>query len=182
AGATYHALRQYAEAREMSKRVMALNPRSYWVRMLPGFQALDERADIRPLHSELAAIVAEEPGTAGKIADVLFRCALFERDPAAASRALAAIPAEGIVAGGNFVSPREWFAGVAARAFGDNSTAQASFSAARAIEEKIVHDQPDYAAAWSLLGRIDAALGRKNDAIREGRRACELMPVSQDAY
>src|SRR5262249_23491210 len=34
---------------------------------------------------------------------------------------------------------------------------------------------------WSLLGQIDAGLGRKEDAIREGRRACELLPMSRDA-
>jgi hypothetical protein len=32
-----------------------------------------------------------------------------------------------------------------------------------------------------LLGIIDAALGRKEDAVREGRRACELLPISRDA-
>jgi hypothetical protein len=32
-----------------------------------------------------------------------------------------------------------------------------------------------------MLGVIDAALGRKEDAIREGRRACELLPISKDA-
>jgi hypothetical protein len=32
-----------------------------------------------------------------------------------------------------------------------------------------------------LLGVIDAGLGRKDEAIREGRRACELLPISKDA-
>src|SRR4029077_16941313 len=31
-----------------------------------------------------------------------------------------------------------------------------------------------------VLGLIDAGLGRKDDAIREGRRAVELLPVSKD--
>ena len=45
-----------------------------------------------------------------------------------------------------------------------------------------MQEQPDYAAAWGLLGRVDAALGRKEEAIREGRRACELLPLSKDAW
>ena len=49
--------------------------------------------------------------------------------------------------------------------------AQRAFTAARAIEEKNVREQPDYAPAWSRLGLIDAGLGRKEEAIREGRRA-----------
>jgi tetratricopeptide (TPR) repeat protein len=59
--------------------------------------------------------------------------------------------------------------------------AVAAFAAARIIEEKTVRDQPDYAPAWSRLSLVDAGLGRKEDAIREGRRACELLPVAKDS-
>ena len=44
-----------------------------------------------------------------------------------------------------------------------------------------MEEQPDFAAALSLLGMIDAGLGRKEEALREGRRACELLPISKDA-
>jgi len=47
--------------------------------------------------------------------------------------------------------------------------------------DKTVKKQPDLAPALSLLGMIDAALGRKEEALREGRRACELLPISKDA-
>ena len=47
--------------------------------------------------------------------------------------------------------------------------------------EKIVREQPDYAQGLCGLGMIDAALGRKEDAVREGRRAVELLPVTKDA-
>src|SRR5262249_1427955 len=40
----------------------------------------------------------------------------------------------------------------------------------------------DYAPALCALGLIDAGLGRKDDALREGRRAVELLPVEQDAF
>ena len=42
-------------------------------------------------------------------------------------------------------------------------------------------EQPDYAAALCGLWMIDAALGRKEDALREGRRAAELLPITKDA-
>jgi tetratricopeptide (TPR) repeat protein len=44
-----------------------------------------------------------------------------------------------------------------------------------------VEKDPEFAAALSLLGLIDAGLGRKEEAIRGGRRACELLPISKDA-
>ena len=45
-----------------------------------------------------------------------------------------------------------------------------------------MEEQPDYAPAISILGLIDAALGRKEDALREGRRAVELLPVAKEAH
>jgi len=125
--------------------------------------------------------VKEEPGAAEKTAYVMFPCAMAERDRDMAERALAAMPPGGVSAGGNFVLPREWYVACAARTFNDAPLAQSSFTAARAIVEKLVRDQPDYAPAWSLLGWIDAALGRHDDALREGRHACELLPLSKDA-
>ena len=47
---------------------------------------------------------------------------------------------------------------------------------------KIAREQPDYPEALSALGLIDAALGRKEDALREGRRAVELLPITKDAW
>ena len=82
----------------------------------------------------------------------------------------------------NFLIPHDWFVGLVARTFGDNNRAQSAFTAARALEAKITQDQPDYAPAWSMLGLIDAGLGRKADAIAEGKRACELLPLSKDSW
>jgi serine/threonine-protein kinase len=50
------------------------------------------------------------------------------------------------------------------------------------VAARTVSEQPDYAPAWTILGLIDAGLGQKTDAIAEGRRACELLPVSKDAW
>jgi hypothetical protein len=44
-----------------------------------------------------------------------------------------------------------------------------------------VDAQPDYGPALCVLGLIDAGLGRKEDALREGRRAVELTPPSKDS-
>ena len=70
--------------------------------------------------------------------------------------------------------------GVIARMTNDEQNARSAFTAARAEQEKIVQAQPDYGPAWCVLGVIDAALGRKEEALREGRRAVELLPVEKD--
>jgi tetratricopeptide (TPR) repeat protein len=63
----------------------------------------------------------------------------------------------------------------------DDRKAQSAFAVARADQEKIVQTQPNYGPPLVLLGLIDAALGRRDEALREGRRAIELLPVEKDA-
>ena len=63
----------------------------------------------------------------------------------------------------------------------DEDKARSAFTAARAEQEKIVQAQPNYGPALCVLGLIDAGLGRKEEALREGRRAVELLPVEKDA-
>ena len=48
-------------------------------------------------------------------------------------------------------------------------------------KQRSARAQPDYAPALSILGVIDAGLGRKEEALREGRRAVELMPIAKDS-
>ena len=77
--------------------------------------------------------------------------------------------------------PRAWFEGLAARTRGDEASARNAFLAARPEAERLAREQPDHGPSLAVLGLIDAALGHKEEAIREGRRAVELLPVSQDA-
>ena len=68
-----------------------------------------------------------------------------------------------------------------ARMTKNDAKALAVFTAAREEQEKLVRTHSDDAGALSVLGLIDAALGRKEEALREGRRAVELLPVEKDA-
>ncbi len=179
---TYRGIGRYTEGDRLLQRVLALSPGNFHARILVARTAFLQRADPGPLRKVLTTILQERPQAGKEIAEQLFDCALWERDAAAMERALAEIPPEGIPTNFNFTFPKEWYVGLAARTFNDPESARSAFNAARAIEERLVREQPDYAPAWSLLGAIDAALGRKEDAIREGQRACELLPISRDAW
>ena len=63
----------------------------------------------------------------------------------------------------------------------EDDKARSAFTAARAEQEKIVQAEPNFGPPWCVLGLIDAALGRKEEALREGRHAVELLPVEKDA-
>jgi tetratricopeptide (TPR) repeat protein len=78
----------------------------------------------------------------------------------------------------NFTRP--FVEGIIARMTNDEQKAQLAFTAARAEQEKTVQAEPNYGPAWCVLGVIDAALGQKAEALSEGRRAVELLPVEKD--
>ncbi|PYI84772.1 MAG: hypothetical protein DMF09_07000 [Verrucomicrobia bacterium] len=170
--------RRYADEVRTYDRALAIMPGNPASRINLALVALDWRADIKPFQATLATLVAENPGLPLDL-DAL-RPALCERPATAATRALTNYPREGVVNNG-VNNPRAYWDGVIARCQGDSAKAQAAFTAARREVEKTVERQPDFAAALSLLGMIDAGLERKEQAIQEGRRACELLPVSKDA-
>ena len=169
---------RYADEVRTYDRALAIMPGDPASRISLALVALDWRADIKPFQATLATLVAENPGLPLDL-DALRR-ALCERPATAAIRALTNYPREGVVHNG-VNNPRAYWDGVIARCQGDSAKAQAAFTAARREVEKTVERQPDFAAALSLLGMIDAGLERKEQAIQEGRRACELLPVSKDA-
>jgi tetratricopeptide (TPR) repeat protein len=77
--------------------------------------------------------------------------------------------------------PRAWCEGRVALLRGEVASARDAFTRARKELEGVVSQQPEYAQALCALGMIDAVLGNKEAAIREGRRAVELLPVTKDS-
>jgi len=175
---SYQEFRQFGAMAAALDRALVLVPRDLDTRVTRAFVDLEWRADTKPLNKMIHTILAEK-GDPSDLGDQWLYLALCERDPAAAAQALAAIPPSGISIDLNF--PRSWCEGLAARAWGDVAGAQTAFLAARAELEKTVSEQPNYGAAFCVLGLIDAGLGRKEEAIREGRRAVELLPITKDS-
>ena len=139
------------------------------------------RADTRRWHATIEKILADNPASADALAMKMqrFQLAFFERDFIAAGRIVAALPQEQEWLDG---FGRDFWMGAVARAKGDVGAAQAAFTAARAEQEAVVRAQPNLPVApvLSRLAVIDAALGRKEEALREGRRAVGLMPITKD--
>ncbi len=63
----------------------------------------------------------------------------------------------------------------------DENKARSLFGQCAPEQEKIVQAQPDYGPAVCVLALIDAGLGRKEEALREIRRAVELVPIAKDS-
>jgi serine/threonine protein kinase/tetratricopeptide (TPR) repeat protein len=178
-GDSYGMIRRYAEQKSKLDRMLAIEPNNVGVKAVRAFVEVDWKADTGPLHQLIDEIRTTNPAAMPKIAFRWLPCALAERDIAAAKDALLA--SDEFPLGINAVNFTRPFAeGVIARMTNDGHKAQLAFTAARAEQEKKVQAQPDYGPAWCVLGVIDAALGRKEAALREGRRAVELLPVEKD--
>jgi TolB-like protein/Flp pilus assembly protein TadD len=183
AGFTFQRLRRYREAEPLLKRALTISPNDPFARGGLGWNAFCEKGDVVAWRKELESVANKGLEAARGVAFLSLLCAWAERDRAAAEKAVALVPPEGIA---NIIDetpiPREWCVGRTARIFGNTEVAQASLGAARTIFERMTRDQPDYAQAWAYLGLTDAMLGRREDAIREGTRACELLPYSKDSW
>jgi serine/threonine-protein kinase len=181
-GDSYAFLRRYADQKSTFDRILAIEPNSLQAKAERAFVELDWKADSGPLHQLIDQIRATNPAATPKIygGDARLVCALTERNVAAAKEALTA--SNDILLGEDAVYfTRSFVEGVIARMTNDEHKAQLAFTAARAGQEKTVQAQPEYGPAWCMLGLIDAALGRKEEALREGRRAVELLPVEKDS-
>ena len=177
----YARFRRYAEAKTWLTRAVAVADPDDMKLALPGWE-LDVNADPRPLHQAIDSLRATNPAVGTfAIAHDWLMCALAERDGAAATQALSALNENEISLGDKVSFNRRFVEGLIARMTNDERRAQLAFVAARAEQEKIVEAQPDFGPAWCVLGMIDAGLGRKEEALREGRRGLELLPAEKEA-
>ena len=106
--------------------------------------------------------------------------AMLERDYSAAEEILADAPLESFSLAGD--AGKTYYHGRLALARGDIESAQRYFDVARADAEKRVRDNPDAPQRHSYLGLLYAYMQRKDDAIREARRAVEVEPQTTNAF
>src|SRR5207302_1787717 len=178
---SYQALGRYAETIAALDRASAIVPDNAETWANRELFYLCWKADTRPLRQTIDAILAQGPRAIASAADTWFFCALAERDPAAAERALVALGDNPWLSNENpIILSRSFGEGLLARMTKDDERARTAFEAARVQQEKIVQAQPDYGPALCVLGLIDAALGRKDLALDEGRRAIGLTPLEKD--
>jgi serine/threonine-protein kinase len=179
---SYELLRRYAEEKSMYDRILRIEPNDPLTKVERASVELNWHADARPLHQLIDSIRSTNPVAMSKIANEWLLCALSERDANAAEGALTALGENRPNLGSDSASLSGLFLeGAIARMTKDGGKARSAFNAAREEQEKIVQVEPNYGPALCVLGLIDAGLGRKEQALREGERAVELLPVEKDS-
>jgi tetratricopeptide (TPR) repeat protein len=177
---SYHFLRRYAEEAAALDRVIAILPDDVISEVARAWVEMEWKADTRPLADTIERVLKQNPASATTFTQYYIGLGLYQRDARTAENAVAAMPAQGL--GLDQVPlPVAFWKGLVARMNGDSAAAQSAFLAARAEMERIVREQPNYASGLCTLALIDAGLSRKQEAINEARRACELLPITKDS-
>lgn len=174
-------MRDWKAAASAGDRAVALAPDLPMLRVEKSYVDVWARRDSKPLRADLAAVPAGvDPD--GEVTYARWDAALLGRDFIAAGQAVTSAAPEEVITPFGVVLPKNYLLGCIAFARGDQAQALPLLeSARRSMETEAAHFPLD-AFRQAHLGLLYAFLGRKDDAIRQGVRATELLPESKDAY
>jgi TolB-like protein/tRNA A-37 threonylcarbamoyl transferase component Bud32 len=183
-GSTYLWLHDYEQWTKIMDRIVALHPERRSGRIFRASVEVYRRADTGPWRTAIEKILTNEPGSEKDpfVASQRYTLALYDRDWDAASRTAALLSQKNSLQWGFPSLGRDFWVGLVARLKGDETSAHAAFMRARAQQEEELRVHPDNAGLLADLGLIDAGLGRKEEALNEGRRAIELEPGAKDEF
>ena len=166
---SYIALRQFTKAEELADRAIRQFPPDYDVVSIYRSYC---RLGLGKLE-EARAVLENAPVRTVWGTDRLIQLAIFARDLDRASALIATLPAEKKYAG--------LWQGVVAKMRGEEEKAREYYTGAVDHYQKILADRTDDLDVLSGLSLACAALGRKQEAIREAKRALQLTPLVGNA-
>src|SRR6266403_1352122 len=182
-GSTYLWLHDYDQHIKIMDRIVALQPERKPGRIFRASVELYRRADTRPWRAAIERILTNEPGSEKDpfMAGQRYTLALYDRDWDAAERAAPLLSRKYSLEWGLPRLGPDFWVGVVARLKGDETSARVAFMRARERQEEEIRSHPDNVSLLAELGLIDAGLGRKEEALSEGRRAIELARSVKDS-
>jgi TolB-like protein/Flp pilus assembly protein TadD len=177
----YQAVRNYEAAEKTFDRALEMAPESFSVRGLMAKLALESKGDFSVSEKMLAQA---PPGVDPDGVVLSWRISLLtlQRKFSDALQLVQKMPEENLHGEGTAPTPKVFLEGICLFFLGEKEKARADFERARVIIERLVGEVPDDASRHAQLGFVFASLGRKEEAIREGQRAIELLPESKDAF
>jgi TolB-like protein/Tfp pilus assembly protein PilF len=177
---TNTAMRRWPEAARWGERMRAMAPASLVAKIQSGYVDFWWKGDTQLLKSLVDQVPAGiDPD--GTVTSSRWDVAMLRRDYSAAKKALETSSASELSYTTAGTTSKTFFEGCIYLAQGDHLNAQKAFELARPAFEATVQEAPASADRHAILGWLYAFMGRKDDAIREGRRAVELKSESKDA-
>ena len=179
-GGSYLALRDYDAADKTFDRAIVAAPQSFSAHAFKGVVAIFARGDTAVAESQLA-LVPPAVDLYGAVTATQVWVLTLQRKFSDALQALQKFQGDALNTIDGSI-PKSFLEGSLYEALGDKSKAQKAFEQARIVAERLARESPDDASRHAILGQVLAALGQKDAAIAEGKRAVELLPESEDAY
>jgi TolB-like protein/Flp pilus assembly protein TadD len=178
-GFSYLGLKQYEAADKMFDRALEVAPDSFSSRALKSVIAILWKGDVEAAQKQLALSPVRDAN--GLVTSTQVWVLTLARKFPEALREIEQFPGEIFDAHTGRI-PKAFFEGLIYMYLGDKTKATNAFENARAIAQQLVQESPNDAPRCAILGQILAALGQKDAAIAEGKRAVALLPESEDAY
>jgi tetratricopeptide (TPR) repeat protein len=176
----YDFLRRYEDEEALFARAALANPSTRNYSEMVRAQIQLQKGDLKGARVTLGTLPSDYDPDGGTTWTRM-NLALYERDLDRAASLLASWKGETLFGGAGLQVPTTYWEGVIARARGDAAKSADAFSRARKTLEASLSAKGENPLLLATLGLVDAGLARKDDALRAGRRAVELRPVSQDA-
>ena len=178
---TYQFLRRYADADRVYARAVAVTHDPIDEQITQGINTALWKGDLAPMRAALGSLTAGNDDYSGN-ASSFFQLGWWSRDyPMAVKNAQTDTAANWSVYS-NESFPRQLYLAWVYQAAGDNAKAQPLYTELRAQMQAALLQRPDDADLHLALGFAAAGLGLKDEAIREGRKAVDLIPMRRDAY
>ncbi len=178
---SYIALRNFEGSQQIVDRLVAIAPQSFETLALKGYLAFEWKGDFNTLEKQFFSIPAENDQN-GVMTWARFWILMLQRQFPEALAVVQEFPGDILITETTAPAPKSLLEGIIHSLQGDMAKAQAEFEDARAVSEKLLREAPEDPARHAQHGLILAALGRKQEAIAEGKRAVDLLPESQDAF
>jgi len=177
-GDTYVHLRNYPEAERCYNRAISLRPDSpisysskAWLYLF--WEGKTEKA---------RAVLEEASQNIGSLEDRLIVVLLdvFDGNYQEALAQLSSLKLEAFESSFYFIPKAQLYAQINGL-LANRQLEQSYYESARSILESKIEERPEDGRFHSSLGIAYAGLGRKEDALREGKLAVELLPVTKEA-
>ena len=178
---SYIAQRNFEAADKILDRAIVAAPQSSEACGLKGILAMHWKGDLRVAEIEFSKIPAQDDSgglTTWERAGIL----TLKRKFPEALQVLQQFSGETLANSTTAPRPKALLEGQLYLYQGNKENARTAFEHARLVAERLVREAPQEPIRHGQLGLILAALGQKEEAINEGKRAVELLPESRDAF
>ncbi len=177
----YQALRRYAEADPVFARAVAVTQDPTDEQITQAYNIVVWKGDLAPLRAAVGSLIVGSADYSGNGLSI-FQFDWFSRDYSEAAKVAETNTQADWSDNSNVALPGRLYLAFAYQAAGDSAKAQPLYAEVCTQMQTALQQRPDDPDLHLALGFAAAGLGLKEEAMREGRKATTLLPVSRDSY